>query len=343
MRYLLGVDGGNTKTDYLLCTEDGQFVDVYRCGSCSHEAVEDSFAGMERVMREQLSVILDRNRISVADIAAGGFGLAGADLPSQIRELTQRVKNIGFTQFTVANDGILGIKAASESGTGLCVVNGTGTVVVGIDADGEILQVSGVGDVSGDQAGGGYILRQVMYHLYAYHYRCGADSAMFGAVMDTLGVKKEDLLAVVGDYELLHRHTVDIIKLADRAAQDGDAVAMKIFDETGVAMGHSAAGCIRLLHFGAFGTEDNPLPVVLVGSIWHKIAYKGMKEVFADTLTGLSKKVCKMIPLEAPAAVGGVLWAKEMLLPSSRVEPSYRKKILESLTLERYESLVYKA
>lgn len=338
MRYLLGVDGGNTKTDYLLCTEDGTFVDVYRCGTCSHEQMHDSYDGMERTMRQQLEVILTRNHIKPEDIAAGGFGLAGADLPVQVAELTKRIEKIGFHRFTVSNDGILGVKAASESGMGVCVVCGTGTVVIGIDENGYILQVGGVGDLSGDRAGGGYILHDVMYHLYAYHFRCGMPSSLFAPVMTQLGIQPDDLLSAVGEHTLLRRNMKDIIQLADQAACAGDAVAKKIFDTMGTTMGHSAAGCIRRLSFGGMGTVSHPLQIVLVGSIWHKINYSGLKESFLQTTQELSQKSVQLVPLMAPAAVGGVLWAKEML--SGPVEKTYRQRILSELTLERYESLV---
>jgi N-acetylglucosamine kinase-like BadF-type ATPase len=332
MRYLLGVDGGNTKTDYLLCLEDGTFVDVYRAGSASHEHFEDGYDGMERVMREQLGVILNRNNIKPGDIAAGGFGLAGADMPSQIEELTRRVKKIGFTKFTVANDGILGVKATSECGAGLCVVNGTGTVVLGIDKDGKILQVSGVGEMSGDMAGGGYAMRQIMLGLYSYYFRCGINSGLFPQLLELLNTAPEDLIVTVSDYQLLYRNTKSILQMADKEAQKGDPFAKRVFDDMGVVMGHSAAGCIRLLRY------DDNVDIVLVGSIWHKIAYGGMKEIFRKTVEDLTGKTITLLPLNAPAAVGGVLWANEMLL--GKTDPKARERILGVMTLDKYEELV---
>ena len=72
-KYFLGVDGGNSKTDYLLCTADGEFVDVFRTGTCSHERFDDGYDGMEKNMREHLAILFKRNNISVEDIASAGF------------------------------------------------------------------------------------------------------------------------------------------------------------------------------------------------------------------------------------------------------------------------------
>ena len=80
MKYVLGVDGGNTKTDYFLFDLSGNHVDSIRKGTCSHEALRDSYAGTKRVMTEHLNELFSRNNITVDDIAGAAFGLAGADV-----------------------------------------------------------------------------------------------------------------------------------------------------------------------------------------------------------------------------------------------------------------------
>ena len=340
-KYFLGVDGGNTKTDYLLCTVEGDFVDVYRTETCSHERFENGYEDMEQVMGKQLTHLLNRNGIDIESIASAGLGLAGADLPSQVTELKKRVKKIGLTCYGLSNDGILGIKAASDSGVGLCAVNGTGTVVVGIDKKGEILQVGGVGPLSGDYAGGGYISRQIISLLYDFYYRCGEDSIMFSQLMDLLKADPADMLTLVSNHALLSKHTVDIIQIGSNAAVAGDTVARGIFDTVGVTIGRSAAGCIRSLSFEGLGTSQAPIDIVLVGSIWHKIPYEGMQDSFMQTAMDLTGKHCRCITLQSPAATGGVLWAKE-IADGTAVSAEYRKKLLETITIDRYETFAFK-
>ena len=327
-KYFFGVDGGNTKTDYLLCTMEGNYVDMLHTGTCSHEQFEDSFDGMEYTMRIHLNEILGRNKVDVSDIVSAGFGLAGADLPWQVKELKKRVEKIGFVKYGLTNDGILGIKAESESGAGLCAVNGTGTVVLGINTRGEILQVGGVGPLSGDNAGGGFIRDRIIAALYDFHYRCGPDSEMFDAVLKILHAEPHDLLSVMGDYDMLTMYMRDIIKLGAKAAVNGDETAKKIFDSVGESIAKSAAGCIKRLDFAGQGTANDPITIVQVGSIWHKIPYEGMNATFLKTVQKLSGKQCRLIPLDTTAAVGGVLWAKEIFdckIPSSTFRELVKK------------------
>ena len=72
-KYIIGVDGGNTKTDYLLFDTDGNFVDGLRSGTCSHEGLKDSFDGSYRVMKEQLEILFNRNNITDYSAMRGGF------------------------------------------------------------------------------------------------------------------------------------------------------------------------------------------------------------------------------------------------------------------------------
>ncbi|MCL2357186.1 MAG: hypothetical protein FWC70_08520 [Defluviitaleaceae bacterium] len=322
--YFLGVDGGNTKTEYLLCSTEGKIVDVFRAGTCSHERFDDGFDGMERVMREQLDELFARNEgVGLDNIVAAGFGLAGADMKYQVEELTRRVKAIGFSNFGIGNDGLLGIKAASENGVGICAVNGTGTVVVGVDECGETLQIGGI-SASGDSAGGHFIFEKIIVAMYEFTFRCGPDSAMFPLVRKLLGITDENMLETIAEYDFLRRNMTDIVKIGAKAAVDGDEVAKSIFDDAGSSVGKSVAGCIRRLAFKGMGTPELPINVVQVGSVWHKVPYRGMSEVFLKTAVELSGRHCRIIELKTPAAAGGVLWAKELAdgIPPS---PEYRK------------------
>ena len=173
-KYIIGVDGGNTKTDYLLFDVNGNFIDGMRCGTCSHEAPKiGSFEGAYVEMNEKITEILSRNKLTINDVVSGAFGLAGVDAPFQKKALEEAVEKIGFTKYAVVNDGFLGIKAASKTGTGVCSINGTGTVNVGIDEDGNWMQVGGIGYVAGDEAGGSFLARAAVRIAFDECFRFG--------------------------------------------------------------------------------------------------------------------------------------------------------------------------
>jgi N-acetylglucosamine kinase-like BadF-type ATPase len=330
-KYVLGVDGGNSKTDYLLCRDDGTFVDILRRPSCSHEHEGVGYDGMQEKMQSQLNDLFAKHNITVNSLSAAAFGLAGADVPEQIANLNQRVRNIGFTNFGLANDGILGVKAMAESG--VCSINGSGTVALGIDENGDVLQVGGIGPLSGDYAGGGVIARNAVEAMYKHYYRVGKYSEAFPPLMESMGIKHHsDLFVKISESGYYWRNTTDIVKIVDAAATNGDEVCQKILDDVGVNCGEGVAGCIRNLHF------TREITIVKAGSIWTKLKYPGMANIFEAVITQNISQPIKPVLLNAPPALGAVFWALE--LANGKLDENYRQQMTNFLTVDKYEELV---
>ena len=331
-KYVLGVDGGNTKTDYLLCRTDGSFVDLMRASNCSHENHERGYDWMQETMQGHLDAFFAKRKITVNDIAAAAFGLAGADVPVQVKELEKRIKAMGFKKFALANDGILGVKAITEAG--VCAINGTGDVVVGIDNDGKFLQVGGIGELSGDNGGGGIIARKVVTAAYKSHFRAGVATALLPGVLKILNITTPDELPAAINalgYGPNREQTRVLVQLADAEAQSGDKTAQKILDDVGLTCAEGVVGCVRNLNF------RGEVVVIKAGSIWNVIGYPGMIQAFTDYVQKNCELPVRFELLESTPALGAVFWAKELL--DGKVAPAYREELRRFLSLEKYEEL----
>lgn len=320
--YLIGVDGGNTKTDYLLYDTEGNFIDGIRSGTCSHEAPNMGFEGSYIIMKENLENLLRRNNLEVSDVAGSCFGLAGVDVPFQKKALEDVVTRIGFKNFQVVNDGFLGIKAASPTGTGACSINGTGTVNVGIDEDGKWMQVGGIGYVSGDEAGGSFLARRTIQAVYDMSYRFGAPTLLQEDVFAMYGITSKTELG-----NALLQHKMDstyLIKALCKRANEQDKVAIDILETAGKNMARSTSGVIAELNI------HEPINVILAGSVWAKATCHAMLNRFKMVVQDLTKKSCNFIVLEEPPVMGAILWAYELAnnkLPSKEV----KQKVLKSI------------
>jgi len=332
MKYILGVDGGNSKTDYLLCREDGTFVDILRRPTCSHEHAGVGYDGMQEKMQSQLNDLFKKHNIGVGDIVAVGFGLAGADTQDQYANLKKRVENIGFTNYGLANDGILGVKATAAAG--VCSINGSGTVALGIDEDGEVLQVGGIGTLSGDHAGGGHIARMMVEMSYKHYFRCGMGSSSFPELFGLLEISEPiELFDLINDGGRIWRGSKEIIQLCDAHAVKGDPLCQKILDDVGINCGEGVAGCIRLSKF----TKE--VAIVKAGSIWTRLNYNGMAQKFEETIKSYVDVPINPVLLYAPPALGAAFWALE-LVPGGALTEQYRQEMTSFLTVEKYEELV---
>lgn len=309
MRYVLGVDGGNTKTDYLLHTLDGKLARHIRAGTCSHEAV--GMDGAHREMEARIRALLDGVGCSLADVAAAAFGLAGVDQPVQQDALYKIVRTIGFSRSIVMNDSFLGIKAGSETGVGVSSINGTGTSAGGIDGDGTWMQVGGIGAFSGDEAGGSYLAARTLRAAYDSVYRFGEETSLLGRVLALLSCDDPSDLHTRISTQYAYGTAVtatQVIAALFAAYDEGDAVAAGIVRHVADALARSAAGCTARLRFG------DTVPVVLIGSVWTKGRFQPMIDHFRARYERYAAKQADLRILEVPPAAGSVLWALELAL-----------------------------
>src|SRR5687768_5078672 len=136
MGYVLGVDGGNTKTLAVVGRLDGAIVGVGRSG-CSDIYMAPS---PEAALAEAVKAISDALTMAGANIqqlAASAFSMAGADWPDDFEFLETSLAQRGFGgRVIVVNDGLGALRAGSPDGTGVVVVCGTGTATAARSAQG---------------------------------------------------------------------------------------------------------------------------------------------------------------------------------------------------------------
>lgn len=323
-QYIIGVDGGNSKTDYFLFDQQGDFIDHIHTGSCSHERFPDSYESSYRLMNENIQLLLNRNQLSMDHVVTGAFGLAGADVPTQKAQLSEVVERIGFTHYALDNDSFLGIKAGSEKGFGICSINGSGTVTGGISPSGNRLQVGGVGsELSGDEAGGYFLARKVLRAVYDSFYRMGPVTSMTTPLMDLLQIPDKSVFIEHAMNGVLKRTlpNTDIMRIMFAAADSGDQMALNIIDHTAKQLAYSTVGCMHNLDFGL------EVDIILAGSVWVKAESPLLLNKYKTYVASLTEHQCNFIILHVPPATGAVLWALE-IANGQPVDITMRKNII---------------
>lgn len=326
MAYVLGVDGGNTKTDYLLYTLDGHLTGHLRAGTCSHENL-GGMEGARSEMNARISELLSSAGVSRKDIAGAAFGLAGIDQPLQKDAMSQIVKELGFDNSVAMNDSFLGIKAGSASGIGVCSINGTGSAAGGIDADGNWAQVGGLGFITGDDAGGTYIAARTIRAAYDALFRFGEETVLLPRLLALFGCEADEALHC--DISTKYQYgsdvaPLDVLRVLFAAIDEGDAVALAIARQVADTLARSAAGCAVRLRF------DGPIPLVLIGSVWTKGRCQPMIDHFVMQFAKYAKADSTLHILDVPPAVGSVLWALELAQGAVPSEALRKRVIAEA-------------
>ncbi len=305
-QYIIGVDGGGTKTDCVLFDLDGQLTDCMQWGATSHEFLDGSYEACEREMRGMLHALFERNGIAPGQIRAGVFGMAGVDTAWQQKKLSQIVQQNGLLGCITCNDGYLGIKAGTSRGRGVNVINGTGCSFEGINAAGDMLQIGGQSVILDDVAGGYSIGRSIISLVHRELFLGGRKTILTKLLMNEIGAcgreeLMDKLVRSVGEKTIEIKH---LAHLMYEAAAQGDGAASRFLKETGEKMAEYCLAVIEDLRL----YEEDMIEIVLIGSGFLKAASDTHIAAMQDMIAIQYPNV-RFIPLAARPVLGAVLWA----------------------------------
>ena len=191
--YVLGVDGGNSKTHYALFQIDGRLLNFVEGSSSSHYQFSDTYQGAGREITKNVNMLLKQAGGDYSDIAYSVFGLSGIDTKHQHREMAKYLAE----PFKLFNDAFLGIKAGSPKGYGVCSINGTSTCCAAIDKNERMVQIGGP-RLIGDEAGAGRIGGQVIKRVYDAFFRNQPSTLMTEMLFECLEIgQADDLVEVI--------------------------------------------------------------------------------------------------------------------------------------------------
>ncbi len=302
-KYILGVDGGGTKTNCYVCDLDMQPVHTIEWGPTNHEGMDNGFDEFRIVIDNMLKSALDDNGISRAQIVASGWGMAGVDTNKQQQIISGIIRDLGMQNAAVCNDAYLGVYAGAECGYGVCLICGTGNTAAGINTDGRMFQVGGQGGFTGDIGGGDDVAFFGIKAAYNSLFRMGKQTILADKLFALLGItSKYDFMQVLPEAVVSGAlPTSDICKLVFDCANLGDAAALEILNHIGAENAKTVGGLINELSF----PEDITIPIIMAGSVNVKCANKTAVERFKHDLSAIRQNL-EFIILSQPPVIGAV-------------------------------------
>ena len=306
--YVIGVDIGGTKSHLALFDIEGNFVDLGHWGPLNHEVLEGSFDQFKDEFGQFINQTLKKNGITKKQITYSALGVAGVDTKQQHAIVSQIIKGLGLEKFTLANDAYLGIPAGSRTGAGICAINGTGCTLAGINKKGDMLQIGGVGFISADMGGGGYIGERMVSEVYCELFRKGQPTIMTPFLFEKLGItSKYDFVEKM--QEKMNDGTFDIYKINPfifEAVSKNDSVAKNILQEIAASYANGISAMIEELKF----PKEEECCIVLAGSIFvkgeHPLLVNSLKEKISQ---GNPDRTITFNLLNVPNVAGAVVWA----------------------------------
>lgn len=147
--YILGVDGGGTKTTATLYSNEMKVLGHFLGGPMNLQVVSGD--EVKKVFEEMLKHFnLESKDIKI------GVGAAGAGRPEDIEKLKGILKEVGFEKYAVSNDAHIGLLAIHGKNNGMMIISGTGSIGF-VLKDSILYRKGGWGHILGDE-GSGYFM-----------------------------------------------------------------------------------------------------------------------------------------------------------------------------------------
>ena len=260
--FVIGVDGGGSKTEAVVLDGQGQVLGRGRSGPSNHHLVgEDSVrAALEEAMR----AAAEAAGVAVSQAAAVVWALAGAGRAAEARRL-RALQAAWFPRVPgqVVDDARAALIGGVGRGAGVVVIAGTGAMVYGENGAGATARAGGWGHLL--DAGSGYALG-----LWAC--RAVARAADGRELPTRLTARLVQALALPAAEQLIpwlydpQRTVADIADLATLVldeAERGDLVATDGVLQAADALADGVAAVARRLGW----TPSDAFPVVLTGGL----------------------------------------------------------------------------
>ncbi|GAB3973185.1 BadF/BadG/BcrA/BcrD ATPase family protein [Actinoallomurus acanthiterrae] len=259
---VVGVDGGNSKTDLVLADTDGRLLAWVRgTGTRPHtDGMAVTGGQLADLTRRGLS---EAGLPETAAVTVGAYFLANVDVPDDEQEALRQLSQLGVAErILVRNDTLAILRAGAPEGWGVAVVSGAGINAVGVHPDGRSARFLSLGDITGDWGGGMGVARAALGAAVRAGDGRGPATALREVLPGRFGLPTVEAVALaVTAGKISAMELLALAPLVFAAAADGgDAVARGIVTRLGDEIVTMVTALLRRLDL-----LSTPTPVVLGG------------------------------------------------------------------------------
>ncbi|WP_322170910.1 BadF/BadG/BcrA/BcrD ATPase family protein [Acutalibacter caecimuris] len=267
MGYVIGIDGGATKTrcaafDHEMRLLAEMFGKSSNLTSLSQEEVQ-------RNLKDLLDLFFLKSGLppqGCVCICLGSAGAGRASAREVLEGILQRILPHSFV--LVTDDAISALTGGTGGGPGILLISGTGSICLGRDSRGQVCRAGGWGHVMGDEGSGYDIACRMLRAIVCAHDGREAPTLLTEMVFDHWGVRDVDQLT-----DLVYRsgkgksEIASIAFLCDLGYDREDKAARRIVEECAQELAAMAQAVARRLALPGEG-----MPCLGAGSVLEKSA-----------------------------------------------------------------------
>ena len=263
MAFYLGIDGGGTKTRCVLGSETDALATAIS-GGCNVVRLGEAQA------RESLHAVIRQvcaaGKVSADQIDAVCLGAAGAARPeiaAKLRRILTEVDPRFTSNIEVVGDAEIALEAAFGKGPGVIAIAGTGSIVHGRDASGQTARAGGWGFAISDEGSGHWIGRHAISTLLRARDE-GRETTLTPLILDAWKLDSIDAL-IQSANATPPPEFPRLFPIAQRAAEEGDSIALELLSRAGAELATLAAIVLRRI-----APWTPYVPVAMTGSVFRQ-------------------------------------------------------------------------
>lgn len=232
--YFLGVDGGGTKTGFVLADETGRIVASHQLGTSYY--IQIGFDGLHELLAQGVGTLLEGVGATPDDIAYAFFGLPAYGEDSHAQAFLDVIPEavLGHDRYRCGNDMICGWAGSLGGEDGINIVAGTGSIGYG-EHNGRSARGGGWGEIFSDEGSAHWIAVQGLNAFSRMGDGRLPKGPLYDVFMTALDLKVDlDICGAVFGREPPSRDKIAAMsQLVAQAVGAGDATARGIFDQAG--------------------------------------------------------------------------------------------------------------
>ena len=242
--YFLGIDGGGTKTDFLLLDENGKTIAQRKIGTISYKHVGMDY--VTELLRENINQILDGNDAYIC-LAFPNWG------ESRVNDerFLCRIDKITDRPMKIVNDSAAGWAGSLGLEEGINLVAGTGSIAYGQNKFGTEARAGGWDDGFSDE-GSCYWLGKKALELFSKESDGRVKKGKLLEIFRyNFNLKNDfDLIDIFDEvYKNNRTKTAELQKLLLQAAMQGDEEAIRLYEAAAEELALIIGAVYRKLEF----------------------------------------------------------------------------------------------
>lgn len=298
------MDGGGTKTKCVLADENLKI--IYECQGAASNFLMQGTEAVSHTILYLISECINSSQLSLSDLSSIVIGTTGAGRRSDAEKLENdfiqysNSQGYSFKKIRVESDARIALEGAFSGKPGSILIAGTGSIMFGKNADGNIHRVGGFGRFIGDE-GSGFILGKRGLSAVAKQFDGrGEPTILTGFINSEFNISDPSELITE-----IYRNNFDIASVAPlviKAASMNDKICCEIIDkETEELLDHVNAMKKQI--------TEPILKLSFIGSLLNTDNFyaKLFKQKLNNRLSGV-----ELVLPELPPALGAVLMGKNL-------------------------------